>query len=128
MNTSYSDKPESQVTDIPAADIEALLAENRLRLEAEAVTFDPFTGIGAPGERFDWTLRQELSDSPVMCRLPVTMRSDAEWGCLFAYPDVATYNAMAEGQKRPCSADDFNRLRLRHDFAYWAGTVAMIKP
>lgn len=129
MNTSYSDKPESRLTDIPVADIEAILAENRFRLEAEAVTFDPLTGIGAPGERFDWTLRQELSDSPVVCRLPVTMRSDSEWSCLFDYADVATYNAAAESDgKRTCSADDFNRLRLRHDFAYWAGSVAMIKP
>ncbi|MDE5876882.1 MAG: terminase [Muribaculaceae bacterium] len=125
MNTSsYLDKPEPQITE----DIDAIVAENRLRLEAEAVTFDPLTGIGAPGERFDWLLRQELSDSPVDCRLPVTMLHDTEWSCLFAYSDVAAYNASAQGQKRPCSADDFNRLRLRHDFAYWAGSVAMIKP
>lgn len=129
MNTSFHlDNSKPQITDTPAADIEAVLAENRLRLEASSVPFEPLTGIGAPGERFDWILRQDVADLPVKCRLPVTMCRDTEWGRLFDYADVAAYNTSSEGRKRPCSADDFNRLRLRHDFAYWAGSVAMIKP
>ena len=128
MHTSRTNDISGAMPPIADADIEALLSENSRRLKAEAYPFDPLTGIGSPGERFDWILRQNFSDLPIACRLPVTMRCDTEWNCLFAYADVAAYNASPAGRRRPCTSDDFHRLRLRHDFAYWAGTVAVIKP
>lgn len=87
-----------------------ILRENERRKSLIAKTFDPLTGEGSVGERFRVDV-PGLSD-PLF--LPVAMK------------DEPMTRALRSGGIRPDSGP-FERLRLLHDFPYWAAKYAYIK-
>ena len=81
--------------------VEGMLEENSRR-RAEAVAgFDPKLGKEGPGKRF------HLGRGRGGYWLPEGMRSDPAWK-----------TALTNGT----DSREFDELRCRHDFAYWAGT------
>lgn len=102
---------------------EDMLAENARRLDAIRATFNPVTGEGSTGERFPLHLPDYLLTTQ---HLPVEMRSDPNISLLMQKGSI-------EGAARHLgiSADMMRfrlmRLRMRHDFPFWAATVVKVK-
>ena len=82
-------------------DINRMIIENERRKNANAAPFDPLSGLNAVGERF--LIKRHGKN----LWLPVSMKSTA---------GLKTMND-----------DAFERLRIRHDFPYWAAKYAYIK-
>ncbi len=85
-------------------EITLAIEENRRRNEALATVYDPLSGAGCCGPR----LKKRVKWEQGYLYLPQSMVSDPQW-------------------RRVASADDFRRLRLRHDFEYWAATCVTIR-
>ncbi|MCD8266131.1 MAG: terminase [Prevotellaceae bacterium] len=110
---------------------EAMLAENRARLGAMFPRFNPVTGEGAPLERVE--LRLPDHELPVQW-IPRAMadtqlvRGLMEAGSLEGFVRGALDPGGPEEARALTAAvvDQLERLRLRHDFAYWAGAYAYI--
>lgn len=107
--------------------INAIMAENRRRIEVKDRTFDPVSGLGSTGERF----RLEVKGLETMW-LPLAMSREADIMALIETGslDTVLYNKLG---RRPTQTDrerwleQFNRLRMLCDFPFWAATQAYIK-
>lgn len=107
--------------------IEDILAEDTRRLNAINIRFDPISGRGSTGRRFHLAVSGLVS-----AWLPVTMQSDPTVASLIKAGSV---DAMLQNEchRRPTQRDRerfaarFDRLRMLHDFPYWAATRAYIK-
>lgn len=90
----------------PLLSIPEIIAENKRRnsLLSEAFPYDPV--IGDPDDASRRTVRIEWEPTPVA--LPKTMLEDPAWRCVK-------------------STLDYKRLRLRHDFEYWAVQCVRIR-
>lgn len=84
--------------------IDSVILENKRRNALLATPYDPVTGVGAGGER-----REMLSPDGTLEHVPVTMVDD---------PQFAVVRASSLAWKR---------LRIRHDFEYWAATCVTIR-
>lgn len=107
--------------------ISDILAENLRRNQEFSRPFDPVTGLGSTGHRFHlelpgmdaaW-LPDSMAAEPLLCDLQKAGSVDAL--------------LSANLKRRPTQTDrerfaaDFDRLRMLHDFPYWAATRAYIK-
>lgn len=104
-----------------------ILAEDTRRMAANAAPFDPVSGLGSTGSRF-------LLDLPGLERqwLPESMRADPFVASLLGAGSLDA--AIAAGRslrvtqrEREEAAARLDRLRMLHDFPYWAATRAFIK-
>ena len=85
-------------------EINLALEENRRRNKALATDYNPLSGRGACGPR----LKKRVKWEQGYLWLPESMVADPEW-------------------KRVKDAGEFRRLRLRHDFEYWAASCVTIR-
>lgn len=108
-------------------EITQLLEENRRRNEEINREFDPVSGLGSTGERFEFDV--EGLDK---AWLPVSMRDEPMIAGLVECGSVDAWLGQSTG-RRPLQRDRqqlaarLDRLRMLHDFPYWAATRAYIK-
>lgn len=93
-----------------------MLAENGRRMRRLTSGFDPITGQGSAGARRQVRLWLD-AEGPREYWLPCSMAGD---------PLVRAL-ASSRSQATPAQAADFDRLRMLHDFPYWAATRAYVK-
>lgn len=109
--------------------LRAILAENARRNARNQAVFDPVTGQGSVGNRFELFLddfpipRQWLPAS--MADLPVVRGLKAA-GHVREYLS-GLYHRSATEADMLCFADEFDRLRMLHDFPYWTARYVTIK-
>ena len=107
--------------------IAEIIEENERRNALNSRKFDPVSGEGSTGERFRFAVKG-LPEA----WLPESMRCEREVEELAACGDTDTYLAR-QLRRTPVQRDRerlaarFDRLRMRHDFPYWAATRAYIK-
>lgn len=100
-----------------------ILAADARRMEELGRPVDPITGLNSVGERFPL----HLSDCRLDCQyLPVAMRTDPLIDSLLATGSVAE-TARRFHLTPDETIDRMLRLRLRHDFPFWAALTALIK-
>lgn len=115
-------------------EVEEILRVNQQRLDEINTPFDPVTGLGSVGERFECL----IDDYPVRRQwLPVTMRRIPLVRRLIAAGSIEkflteklgmVYDSDDELQAdRLKVIDQFVRIRCRHDFPFWAATFVYIK-
>lgn len=108
-------------------EVDRLLAEDRRRLEERSRFFDPVSGEGSTGERFRFDVK---GIAPGW--LPESMRGEQLVKELIEGGSVDSWVEKSFG-RRPLQSDReklcgrFDRLRMLHDFPYWAATRAYIK-
>lgn len=102
----------------------AMVAENLHRLEARK--FDPVSGFGSPGKRIAVPM-----DCPVLGKrvfyLPETMMRTETGRAVIEGRDFGLF-ARERGLSPEHVAELFERVRLRHDFPYWAAKYGIIRP
>lgn len=107
-----------------------LLVENARRNAVIYAKFDPITGEGSIGRR----TRVRISDYPIPAQwLPVRMmrvplvRQLAEAGSIERY--LTKYMGLEEAtdEDRLKVIEQFVRIRMEHDFAFWAASFVYIK-
>lgn len=111
---------------IGASTLKEMLAENERRNRASC--FDPISGEGSPGER----IRVEIKGlKPEVQYIPVAMAAEPlvkmlikEGGLEHYVRGLETTNNQTE---RDRIADQWDRLRILHDFYYWAARYVKIK-
>lgn len=106
---------------------EELLQENDRRLAENNKYFDPVTGEGSTGERC--LLEVEGLDR---CFVPVKMMEEPEIHRLVQAGSVdkflmAKHCRTITRRDREVFAAHFRRVRMLHDFPYWAASHAYIK-
>ena len=104
-----------------------LLEEDRRREAAFNAPFDPVSGAGSTGSRFLF----EIGGMPRMW-LPESMKALGEVAGPVSAGSVDAWLTARLGRRvtqndRERFADRFDRLRMLHDFPYWAATRAYIK-
>ena len=110
-------------------ELRRLLKENDRRLAANAAPFDPVSGKGSVGER-ELFFVEGLWPGQVW--LPSQMMAEREVAAILAAGSCDAYIrdilrlTPTEGRRREVR-DRFERLRILHDFPYWATSYAMIK-
>lgn len=108
--------------------VDDIINENARRLNAINAPFNPVTGLGSVGERFEYV----IEDFPLRVQyLPVSMKSiplvrrlkNAGSIRKFITHDLCVAYSDADRLK---VIDQFVRLRNRHDFPFWAATFIRI--
>lgn len=112
--------------------IKALHAENDRRQKANNALFNPVTGEGSIGER----VKVVIKDYPIPTQwLPVEMMDEPfvkrlmEAGSIKKFIKtfmVGTADMYEEAANKV--VEMFVRIRIRHDFPFWAATLIYIKP
>lgn len=108
-------------------EITRLLEENRRRNNEINREFDPVSGFGSTGERFEFDIK-----GLDRVWLPVSMRSEQLIAGLAACGSADAWLEKSTG-RRPLQRDRerlaarVDRVRMLHDFPYWAATRAYIK-
>lgn len=106
-----------------------ILAENTRRNSVASAPFNPVTGKGSVGSRF--TLA--ISDFPISVQwLPLSMRHTKLVRMLRKYGSVESYitdclHLVYSQQTYDTVVRTFTRLRIRHDFPFWAAMYVWIK-
>lgn len=108
-------------------EIEEILKEDSRRMEANNALFDPVSGEGSTGERFEFNV-----SGLDRAWLPEAMRQDREIAALLETGDADKWLEKRHGRRviqsdRAALHDRLDRLRQLHDFPYWAATRAYIK-
>ncbi len=115
-------------------EIAAILRENQRRLDEINAPFNPITGKGSIGKRFELV----LPDFPILRQyLPMEMkkiplvRQLAAAGSLRAFMTnqlgIEYQDAEQWENDSVAVVEQFARLRCRYDFAFWAATYVYIK-
>jgi hypothetical protein len=109
--------------------LQQVIAENERRLRAINAPFNPITGQGSVGKR---TILR-ITDFPIREQyIPVTMDSVPLVRLLRQYGSVSRFLASI-GRPNPTPEDrlrvveQFIRVRIRHDFPFWAAFFVYIK-
>ncbi|MDE6272366.1 MAG: terminase [Muribaculaceae bacterium] len=98
--------------------MESIIRENERRRAAIRAEWDPVSGKNSVGERF----RLELSDYPIPCQyLPVSMKGEPLVVDLLEKGNFSGFTDSAKAKV------EFLRLRMLHDFPFWAATAVSIK-
>lgn len=109
--------------------IDDIVRENERRRSVLFAPFNPVTGEGSVGERREFT----IPDYPICTQwLPVEMMNEP---FVKALHDAGTVDALIrESLKlepdegvRGKVVEQFTRIRIRYDFAFWAATFVFIK-
>lgn len=106
-----------------------ILTENALRNSIANTPFNPITGKNSVGKRFELT----VPDFPISTQwLPLSMRHTRLVRMLRKYGSVKSY--ITDCLHLTCSQQTFDtvvrtfiKLRIRHDFPFWAAMYAWIK-
>jgi len=110
--------------------VDEMLRENDRRLAKLHAPFDPVSGRASVGERVevDGALvpRAWRSEGESAVWLPAAMMDDALMKALLAAGGVGAF-ARKERVAAGVIGDRLERLRIRHDFAYWAFRYVMVK-
>ena len=104
--------------------IQQLLEENARRNSAISQPFDPSTGDGAPLPR---TCVKIDGYFPSTLFIPNGMLADDRISQLVLCKDINRY-AQFSHQSHTDAMEEFEALRCRHDFFYWAWRYVRIKP
>lgn len=105
--------------------IEEMLEENARRMARFNGDFDPVSGRGSVGERFQFKVTGMEA-----LHLPVAMRDEPLVADLIKAGSLTKYlnrRRKTAGLTREDILDEFNRIRMRHDFPFWAATTVYIK-
>jgi len=110
-------------------DINAILKEDDRRMAEKRMPFNPITGEGSVGERTcveikDFALPKQWLPNSMMSVPLVKALVEAESVENFLL-SIGSENSPSERDK---VTDQFCRVRIKHDFAFWAATLAWIKP
>ena len=97
-------------------EIDKMLAEDCSRMAHIHAPFNPISGKGAPGRRVEASIHWPGEDTPRRLWLPRAM---------LTHPVAA--RAVADGALSQSDTEEFERVRILHDFPYWAGKYAHIK-
>lgn len=99
-------------------ELQMILQENALRVLRNEEEFDPVSGKNSIGERF----RLELSDFPLREQyLPIKMKEN---GLIKELLRRGSFSSYGNADKVKA---EFIRLRILHDFPFWAATAVTIK-
>lgn len=107
--------------------IDWILEENRRRNEEAGREFDPVSGKGSTGERF----KLDMPGTGTLW-LPKEMENEEIIQKLLNHGSIDKA-ASRSGKRRATAKEkesflsELDRVRMRHDFAYWAATRAYIK-
>lgn len=115
--------------DEAAAEVAKIEATNRLRNAEIRSKFNPVTGEGSLGERerleisdfsipVQW-VPKEMMSVPLVCQLK-------EAGSIRTFLEKFLKVEYSEGDKEKV-VEQFVRVRIRHDFAFWAAVYVFIK-
>lgn len=111
--------------------MDEIVRENVGRLERLHAPFDPVSGRASVGERLSVpaSIVPEAwrAEGKGDVRLPVPMMADPLAKALIECGGVEGL-ARKEGISAEVAADRLERLRIRHDFAYWAFRYVKVKP
>ncbi|MCM1370234.1 MAG: terminase [Candidatus Amulumruptor caecigallinarius] len=122
---------------------DAILAENERRNSLRREVFNPVTGRGSTGKRFLFNVKglenawcaaggNATDDCAGGVFLPEAMRTDADVAGLLEHGDTDKW-LRARDKRRPdmrtreALRQKIVRLRMLHDFPYWAATRAYVK-
>ena len=113
----------------PTSPIDNILNENDRRNEAMFAPFNPVTGEGSVGERVhvcipDFALSQQWLPADMMS-VPFVKKLVKAGSINNLLKDVL--NVAPNEQDRAKAAEQLIRLRYKHDFPFWAATLAWIK-
>lgn len=103
-------------------EIEQILEENQRRREAQDIIFNPYTGQGSPGERIlleipDFFIKQQwVPERMLKVKL---VRELKKKGVRKVAEQLNVSTRVVEEQ--------FTRIRLKYDFAFWCYALAKIK-
>ena len=110
-------------------EITGILAENQRRCKVFAATFNPVTGEGSLGKRVkvciaDFAIPLQWLPEPMM-KIPLVKKLAAAGSiAAFLEKNLKVKPNAADIQK---VSRQFIRLRLKHDFPFWAATLVRIK-
>lgn len=110
-------------------EIKKIIEENGKRMRLKNVKFNPITGEGAVGER----TRVSIDDYPLRVQyLPSTMLQNKFIKCIISCKTIRSYiekvlKVEYTIQTYNAVLSQFDRVRIRHDFCYWAAMYAIIK-
>ncbi len=104
--------------------IEDIIIENKRRHKCIDALFDPVSGEGSVGERFRFSIKGFNNDSPLF--LPVSMRDEPLVTKLMDAGSFTRAAGFSDAEKQRLE-ESFNRLRILHDFPYWAACYVRIK-
>ena len=110
-------------------EIKKIIEENGKRMRLKNVKFNPITGEGAVGER----TRVSIDDYPLKVQyLPSTMLQNKFIKCIISCKTIRSYiekvlKVEYTIQTYNAVLSQFDRVRIRHDFCYWAAMYAIIK-
>ena len=110
-------------------EIDNILSINQQRIDAINATFNPITGEGSIGDRFEFV----VTDYPIQRQwLPIAMKSIplikelAKVGSIEKFI-TSTLKADYDKESRAKVISQLVRLRMRYDFAFWAASFVWIK-
>lgn len=110
--------------------LQEILAENRRRLERNLAPYDPVAGDPDDPSRRQYNV-EGLTGAPLS--IPVEMWSDPLVRSLEMAGSVDAYirdvmGAVPSPETRNLVERRFNRIRILHDFPFWAASYVYIKP
>lgn len=113
------------------AAVKEIIKENEKRNAEIYARFDPISGVGSIGER----KKVVIDDFPIKTQyLPVDMmriplvRQLAEIGSIKGFLlDIGAYDKENFAADRLKVIEQFVRIRIKHDFPFWAATFVKIK-
>lgn len=110
-------------------EIDNILSINQQRIDAINATFNPITGEGSIGDRFEFV----VADYPIQRQwLPIAMKSIplikklAKVGSIEKFI-TSTLKVDYDKESRAKVISQLVRLRMRYDFAFWAASFVWIK-
>lgn len=104
--------------------IQNILDENDKRNRKIRELFDPVSGEGSVGERFPFRIKGFNNDEPLF--LPLSMRDEPLVRKLLEAGSLAKAAAFSDAGKLDLE-ERFERLRMLHDFPFWAAVAVRIK-
>ena len=113
------------------AAVKEIIKENEKRNAEIYARFDPISGVGSIGER----KKVVIDDFPIKTQyLPVEMmrvplvRQLAECGSVKEFlKELGAYNKETFADDKVKVVEQFVRIRIKHDFPFWAATFVYIK-
>lgn len=107
--------------------IDRILDEDTRRRADRSRLFNPVSGRGSTGERFAFRIKgMDQLWLPVSMRAETLVRELERHGSLDCLLDARLSRTPTMRDRENLMAE-FDRLRMRHDFPYWAATRAYIK-
>lgn len=118
-------------------EIQDILKENERRRKEINAPFDPISGCGSIGEREKFTIKDfpiptqwlpvEMMEEPLVKELKKAKSLDKLCGLCATSETEEGYNADILYEYRDAIIEQFVRIRIKYDFAFWAATLVYIK-